>query len=427
MAYMYRFSISSFSYSSQLTFFFVPFFGDFRFSRRTEPMSSSEDTDDATSTFEGVRCYARRGGFRAVAVGEHIGRWRVDWKLGFGRYATVWRVTSDHAETAAMKIYRADADWWKEEVAALTAVRNLPCIVQLLATHSVSSPNGEHGCIVMTAMGSTLHRAIFETSVALPTWVVRGIARDILTGLAGLHGQRLIHTDLKPDNVLLRPWLSALLVGSEKPQRIYCSKRQRRHSKRHGSTAHGPVSAHGTGSGHDTGHGATATAPTSMADDRTAEVDANGGFAAIADLGNALRDDEFPPRPGSLQARAFRAPEVVLYMHHDARIDVFSFGVILQCMHTRAYPFDAEGETRLEMFCSHVQLLADTLGACPEWMRRAAPACARPHMLPRAPPKELHGAFAGVAHATLRLDPTERPTASEALSALLCASPMSVD
>jgi serine/threonine protein kinase len=402
-----------------VVFSFFIFF--FVFARK---MSSSE-SDDATSSFEGTRGYSRRGGFRAVAIGERIGKFTVTAKAGFGRYSTVWRVTAadaHDAQASVMKVYRADADWWKEEVAALTAVRNLPCIVQLLATHSVSSPNGEHGCIVMTAMGSTLHRAIFETSVALPTWVVRGIARDILTGLAGLHGQRLIHTDLKPDNVLLRPWLSALLVGSEKPQRVYCSKRQRRHSKRHGATAHG--AAHGTAA-----H-ATATErfdPASMADDRTAEVDANGGFAAIADLGNALRDDEFPPRPGSLQARAFRAPEVVLYMHHDARIDVFSFGVILQCMHTRAYPFDAEGETRLEMCCSHVQLLADTLGAFPEWMRRAAPACARPHMLPRAPPKELHGAFAGVAHATLRLDPTERPTASEALSALLCASPMSVD
>ena len=372
-------------------------------------MSSSEDTDDATSTFEGVRCYARRGGFRAVAVGEHIGRWRVDWKLGFGRYATVWRVTSDHAETAAMKIYRADAEWWKEEVEALTAVRNLPCIVQLLATHAVPSPNGEHGCIVMTSMGSTLHRAIFGSTVALPAWIVRGVARDVLTGLVGLHAQRLIHTDLKPDNVLLRPWLSSMLLGSERPMRVYCSKRQRRGKR--------PVPVVGP----------EPCEPTPMLSDRTAEVDANGGFAAIADLGNAIRDDEFPPRPGSLQARAFRAPEVVLYLHHDARIDVFSLGVIMQCMHTRAYPFDAEGETRLEKFCSHVQVLADTLGAFPEWMQRAAPACARPHMVPRAPPPELDGPFAGVAAATLRLDSLERPTAAEALRMLVSSSPMSVD
>ena len=372
-------------------------------------MSSSDDSDDATSTFEGVRGYARRGGFRAVAVGEHIGRWRVDWKLGFGRYATVWRVTSDHAEIAAMKIYRADADWWKEEVEALTAVRNLPCIVQLLATHTVHSPNGDHGCIVMTSMGSTLHRAIFGTSVALPPWVVRGVARDVLTGLVGLHAQRLIHTDLKPDNVLLRPWLSSLLVGSEKPMRVYCSKRQRR------GKSHAPVV------------GPEVCEPSSMLEDRTAEVDANGGFAAIADLGNAIRDDEFPPRPGSLQARAFRAPEVVLYMHHDARIDVFSLGVILQCMHTRAYPFDAEGETRLAMFCSHVQLLSDALGAFPEWMRRAAPVCARPHMTPRGVPADFDGPFASVVTATLRLDALERPTAAEALHMLVSASPMSVD
>jgi serine/threonine protein kinase len=307
-----------------------------------------------------------------------------------------------------MKIYRADAEWWKEEVAVLTAVRNLPCIVQLLASGTVASPNGEHGYVVMSAMGSTLHRAIFVSGVALPVWVVRGIARDVLTGLVGLHGQRYIHTDLKPDNILLRPWLSALLVGSEKPQRVYCSKRQRR--KRHMLVA-GPEPCE----------------PSCMTEDRTAEVDANGGFAAVADFGNAIRDDEFPPRPGSLQARVFRAPEVVLYMHHDARMDVFSFGVILQCMHTRAYLFDAEGETRLELFCSHVQLLSDALGAFPEWMRRAAPACARPYMVPRSAPADLDGPFASIATATLRLDASERPTAAEALRMLLSASPMSVD
>jgi hypothetical protein len=48
-------------------------------------------------------------------------------------------------------------------------------------------------------------------------------------------------------------------------------------------------------------------------------------------------------------------------------------------------------------------------------------------MLPRAPPPELDGPFAGVAAATLRLDPLERPTAAEALRMLVSSSPMSVD
>jgi peptidoglycan hydrolase CwlO-like protein len=43
-------------------------------------------------------------------------------KAGFGRYSTVWRVTATDAhdtQPSAMKVYRADVDWWKEEVAAL--------------------------------------------------------------------------------------------------------------------------------------------------------------------------------------------------------------------------------------------------------------------------------------------------------------------
>jgi serine/threonine protein kinase len=372
-------------------------------------MTDSESSDDGTSSFEGVRGY-RRGGFRVVCVGEKVGPWRVDFKLGFGRYATVWRVTGADGKEAALKIYKADAEWWTDEVAALTAVRNLPCIVQLLSTLTVASPNGEHGCIVMNAMGSTLHRAIFAAPVPIPTWVARGIARDVLSGLTGLHGQKLIHSDLKPDNVLLRPWLSALLVGSEKPMRVFASKRQRR--KRGATSVAGPAHCE----------------PSPMGEDRTAEVDANGGFAAIADLGNAVSEDAFPPRPGSLQARVFRAPEVVLYMHHGPGIDVFSFGVIMQCIQNRAYPFDADGETRLGMFCEHVQLFSDALGAFPEWMLLAAPACARPHMVPRAPPPELApGPFADVVAAALRLDPTRRASASEALNMLLCSSPMRVD
>jgi serine/threonine-protein kinase SRPK3 len=377
--------------------------------------SSSGSDDDATSSFEGTGRYGRRGGFCPVQLGEVLEhKWKVEAKLGFGRYSTVWAASGADGR-GAVKVHRADVDWWREEVDVLTKLRNLPCVPQLLGSFVLRSANGEHGCIVTEPMGATLHRGIFRSHAPLPPWVVAGVMRDVTAGLCGLHERGLIHADLKPDNVLFRPWLSELLFGTPPPLRVYQSRRQQRRRPPPAAAAE-PVR------------------PTTTPDvDRTEEADARGGFCILSDLGNAVRADEFPPVPGSLQARGYRAPEVLLYMHHGPAVDMFALGIVLNEMTTRRYMFDPPGETRREAFEAHVRALSECLGPFPEWMRRAAPACAaeamqaprRAECAPALAPDD--GVLGAALHGLLRLDPQERLTARAARAVLASESPMRVD
>ena len=71
-------------------------------------------------------------------------------KLGFGRHSTVWEVVDEAAEPnapRALKLNRADVDWWREEVGLLARLRNAPCVVQIVASFEVRGPDGTHGCV----------------------------------------------------------------------------------------------------------------------------------------------------------------------------------------------------------------------------------------------------------------------------------------
>lgn len=79
------------------------------------------------------------------------------------------------------------------------------CVVKLLDHFKHSGPNGQHVCMVFEYLGDNLLTLIkYSDYRGLPLHMVKEICFHILVGLDYLHQQlSIIHTDLKPENVLL--------------------------------------------------------------------------------------------------------------------------------------------------------------------------------------------------------------------------------
>lgn len=79
------------------------------------------------------------------------------------------------------------------------------CVVKLLDHFKHSGPNGQHVCMVFEFLGDNLLTLIkYSDYRGVPLPMVKEICYHILVGLDYLHRElSIIHTDLKPENVLL--------------------------------------------------------------------------------------------------------------------------------------------------------------------------------------------------------------------------------
>jgi serine/threonine-protein kinase SRPK3 len=182
--------------------------------------ASATDTSDADA--EDAADY-RRGGYHPVRIGERFknGRYAVLRKLGWGHFSTVWLVSDAeappgdaHAGLGALKVVKSAAHYAeaaRDEVQILARVAardpgdGRHCC-RLRDSFEHAGPHGRHVCMVFEVLGDNLLaliRAYAHRGVPLPA--VRRLARQVLVALDFLHREcGVIHTDLKPENVMLR-------------------------------------------------------------------------------------------------------------------------------------------------------------------------------------------------------------------------------
>ncbi|KAI9064546.1 kinase-like protein [Trametes sanguinea] len=159
-------------------------------------------------------------GYRPVAVGDLLAhRFLVLRKLGWGVHSTVWLVRDQHSDTPAYYALKVLTDLAIRvpvfhELDFLLRMRDAapqhpgyPHVNHLCHHFLEEGPHGRHRCLLMEPLLQDLRSFSLRWNYRmLPHPLIKHLARQIILGLQYLHDEcDIIHTDLKPSNIMLVP------------------------------------------------------------------------------------------------------------------------------------------------------------------------------------------------------------------------------
>ncbi|KAG0248826.1 serine/threonine protein kinase, CMGC group [Mortierella polycephala] len=189
--------------------------------RKKKSSAQDQDREDDLSLYsdeeEDMEDY-KRGGYHYISVGDvfHDGRYVTLRKLGWGHFSTVWlardTVMNRHV---ALKVVKSASHYTETAVDEIKLLERVvqanpdapgrKYVVELLDHFMHRGPNGLHVCMVFEVLGENLLSVIKRyRHQGIPIHLVRQIIHQVLMGLDYMHREcGIIHTDLKPENVLV--------------------------------------------------------------------------------------------------------------------------------------------------------------------------------------------------------------------------------
>ncbi|CAO3669116.1 unnamed protein product [Umbelopsis ramanniana] len=180
--------------------------------------SDYSDTDSMISNEEEDLEDYRKGGYHPVSIGDKFsnGRYVIIRKLGWGHFSTVWLARDLQKDRhVALKIVKSAAHYTETAVDEIKLLERVSTankeavgrnyVAQLLDHFTHRGPNGTHICMAFEVLGENLLSVIKRYKHrGIPTNIVKQITKQVLLGLEYLHTEcNIIHTDLKPENVLV--------------------------------------------------------------------------------------------------------------------------------------------------------------------------------------------------------------------------------
>ncbi|KAJ3043021.1 Dual specificity protein kinase clk3 [Rhizophlyctis rosea] len=258
-------------------------------------------------------------GHYIVTVNEDLTpRFKILRLLGQGTFGKVVEAFDRHTrERVAIKIIRAIQkyrDASKIEIKVLNALKARdPQNTKRCIHLSECFDYRNHICMVFELLSQSVFDFLKENSfMPFPTWQIRSFAAQILEAVAFLHDLRLIHTDLKPENLMLEDNSTRTVASSKrngKPRKELLSTRIR-----------------------------------------------------LIDFGSAIFEDDY--HSSVVSTRHYRAPEIILSLGWSFPCDMWSVGCIL----VEFFTGDALFQTHDNL--EHLALMEAILGRLPQDMCR---------------------------------------------------------
>lgn len=267
---------------------------------------SEDGPDNSSDAGDGFEIKGRdRGGGRPVQHPLYAGRYRVLTRLGAGAFSIVWLCVDEKETTkttpklVAMELCKpGESDTNEVHLLGRLAGAGVAAdhVLWMYGHFWYDGPLGRHMCIISEVLGEDLLALIqFFEHKGLPMALVQRLTRHTLLCLEYIHSQGVLHTDVKPENVLLvRHDMADLLREAA----VYAST---------SVSALGPAEPGSV----RRDRADRRPAPPARQRKRFGSLAIDDVFAKLADIGNGCRTG-WLRTPGSIQTRQYRSPEAII-------------------------------------------------------------------------------------------------------------------